>query len=105
MEQSISPQKNFQPELHSNKQAHWLNNMTTWRQAQLISYHSATSMVKYKVIVPVYITNSFPAAAEISDESVTIVLKCVVKFTQRRTQYSSLPGINPHHVEIFSSHL
>lgn len=58
-------------------------------------------MVKYKVIVPVYITNSFSAAAEISDESVTIVLKCVVKFTQRRTEYSSLSGINPHHAEKF----
>lgn len=52
--------------------------------------HPATSMVKYKVIVPVYITNSFSVAAEISDESATIVLKCVVKFTQRRMEYQEL---------------
>lgn len=87
--------------MHSNKQAHWFKNVTTCRQTQFMSQHPATSMVKYKLTVSVHITNSFSAAVEISGESIIIVLKYGVNFTQCRTHYSSLSGINPHHAEKF----
>lgn len=67
-----------------------MRNVTMCRQTQFMSQHPATSMVKYKVIVSVHITNSFSAAVEISDEPIPIVLKCVVKFTQWRTVFQSI---------------